>query len=370
MSSNLRVAIVHDYLNQMGGAERVVGVLHRMFPQAPIYTTVADRNKLLPELTDSDIRTTWMQKLPGIRKRYKQYFWLYPFAVRSMNLRDYDLVISSSSAFSKGVVVKGNTVHICYCHTPMRFAWDFSTYMEGSEVPVIQKQVAKWAMLPLRVWDKMTSRKIHHIVANSTVVQHRIENCYGRQAEIIYPPVDISRFQISDAEPGDYFLVVSRLVSYKRIDLAVEACTRLGKPLIIIGEGPDRKRLESLAGPTVTFMGRMPDDQVAQYMQQCRGFIFPGIEDFGITPLEANASGRPVVAFKGGGALDTVVPGVNGIFFEHQTADSLADALMEMNQTSWDPATIRNHAEQFSVAIFMRTFTQYIEKNREEFKAI
>jgi glycosyltransferase involved in cell wall biosynthesis len=239
--------------------------------------------------------------------------------------------------------------------------------MEGSEVSQIQRRVAKWAMLPLRIWDKITSRKIHHIVANSTVVQHRIEDCYGRQAEIIFPPVDISRFQISGAESEDYFLVVSRLVSYKRIDLAVEACTRLGKPLIIIGEGPDRKRLESLAGPTVIFMGRMPDDQVAYYMQQCQGFIFPGIEDFGITPLEANASGRPIIAFKGGGALDTVVPGVNGIFFERQTADSLVDALKEMNQISWDPSTIRNHAEQFSEAIFIQTFTQFIEKNREEF---
>ncbi|TFE27274.1 glycosyltransferase [Cohnella luojiensis] len=367
MNGNLRVAIVHDYLNQMGGAERVVSVLHRMFPQAPIYTTVADRNKLLPELKDADIRTTWMQKIPGILKRYKHFFWLYPFAVRFLNLQGYDLVISSSSAYSKGVVVKGKTVHICYCHTPMRFAWDFSTYMEGSEISAIQKWLAKWAMLPLRIWDKTTSLKIHHMIANSTVVQHRIESCYGRKAEVIFPPVDVSRFQISDADPGDYFLVVSRLVSYKRIDLAVEACTKIGKPLIIIGEGPDRKRLESLAGPTVTFMGRLPDDQVAYYMQHCRGFLFPGIEDFGITPLEANASGRPVVAFKGGGALDTIVPGVNGIFFDLQTADSLATALMDMDQTSWDPLTIRNHAEQFSVSIFIRTLFQYIDNNRKEF---
>ncbi|WEK54942.1 MAG: glycosyltransferase [Candidatus Cohnella colombiensis] len=363
MNSNLRVAIVHDYLNQMGGAERVVGVLHKMFPKAPIYTTVADRNKLLPELMDADIRTTWMQRLPGILKRYKQYFWLYPFAVQSMDLSGYDLVISSSSAYSKGVVVKDGAAHICYCHTPMRFAWDFNSYMQGNDVPRIQRWIAKWAMSPLRTWDRKTSNRIDHIVANSTIVQHRIAQCYGRDAQVIFPPVDVARFQIGATAPDDYFLVVSRLVSYKRIDLAVKACTTLGKRLLIIGEGPDRQRLEQMAGPTVQFLGRISDGQVALYMQKCRGFIFPGLEDFGITPLEANACGRPVIAYKGGGALDTINPGVNGIYFEQQTAESLANALQAMNELEWDAQTIRNHAEQFSVVQFVQSFSQYVASN-------
>ncbi|TDG00946.1 glycosyltransferase family 4 protein [Paenibacillus piri] len=365
----MKIAIVHDYLNQMGGAERVVGVLHRMLPDAPIYTTIADYDKLLPELKDADIRTTWMQSIPGIMKRFKHFFWLYPFAVRSMDLSGYDLVISSSSAYSKGAAVKGKTIHICYCHTPMRFAWDFAAYMEGNAVPDFQKRLIRWMMHPLRLWDKATSKSVHHLIANSTVVRQRIESCYDREATVIYPPVAVSRFQISKQKARDYFLVVSRLVSYKRIDLAVEACTKLGKQLIVIGDGPDRKRLESLAGPTVTFMGRLSDKQVAHYMQHCAAFIFPGIEDFGITPLEVNACGRPVVAFKGGGALDTIRPGINGRFFDRQTIDSLAEALAGINPSGWDSAAIRQHAEQFSEGVFMDAIARFIDSALGERKS-
>jgi len=361
MNRKPRIAIVHDYLNQAGGAERVVGVLHRMFPQAPIYTTIVDRESLLPELADADIRSTWMQRIPGILKRFKQYFWLYPFAVGSMDLRSYDLVISSSSAYAIGAPVRGSTVHLCYCHTPMRFAWNFSAYMEGNEVPAFQKWLARILVYPLRLWDKFISAKVNKIIANSSIVQKRIERCYGREATIIYPPVNISRFQISKAANEDYFLVLSRLVSYKRIDLAVEACTRMGKTLIVIGDGPDRKRLESLAGPNVTFMGRLPDAEVVHYMQHCQSLIFPGIEDFGITPLEINACGRPVVAFQGGGALDTIIPELNGVFFKQQTVESLVQALESIEHINWDAANIRRHAEQFSESEFIKKFSSLIE---------
>jgi glycosyltransferase involved in cell wall biosynthesis len=362
MNPKYKIAIVHDYLNQMGGAERVVELLHRMYPEAPIYTTIVDWDRLWPELRNADIRTTWMQKIPGILKRSKQFFWLYPFAIGSLNLRGYDLVISSSSAYAKGAPVKGKTIHLCYCHTPMRFAWDFSTYMEANEASKFQKVLAKWMMIPLRMWDKVTSKKIHRLIANSTVVKTRIATYYGRASIVIYPPVNISRFTIADNDIGDYFLVVSRLVSYKRIDLAVEACTKTGKKLVVIGDGPDRKKLELLSGPTVQFMGRLPDELVVHYMQHCQALIFPGVEDFGITPLEVNACGRPVVAFRGGGALDTVVPDVNGVFFEQQTVVSLIEGLDSMDQKKWNSLNIRKHAEEFSEAVFIKGLTELIEK--------
>ncbi|WP_235941342.1 glycosyltransferase [Paenibacillus puerhi] len=361
----LKVAIVHDYLNQMGGAERVVAVFHKMFPDAPIYTTIADRGILLKELQDADIRTTWMQRIPGVLQRFKQFFWLYPFAVQSMDLREYDLVLSSSSAYAKGVPISGKTVHICYCHTPMRFAWDFATYMEGMKVPAPVKWLASHTVKLLKQWDIRSTRRVHHLIANSSVVQQRIESCYDRQAVKIYPPVDIERYEMNPEPAGDYFLVVSRLVSYKKIDLAVQACSRLGKKLVVIGGGPDLERLRSLAGDSVQFTGRLPDEEVVRYMRNCRAFLFPGLEDFGITPLEANACGRPVIAYRGGGALDTVIPGVNGCYFAEQTVDSLAAALEEFELMSWNPLRIRQHAEKFSEQRFKEELLALVERHMQ-----
>jgi len=348
-----KVAIVHDYLNQAGGAERVVAVFRKMFPDAPIYTTIVDRSKLYPELRDAAIRTTFMQRIPGILKRFKLFFWLYPLAVRTIDVRDYDFILSSSSAYAKGVRKGRNAVHLCYCHTPMRFAWDFEGYMEGMAVPRAAKAAAKLLTYPLRAWDRANSRRVDRLVANSTVVQDRIGRYYGIHAPVIHPPVDVDRFAVAEGPPEDYFLVVSRLVSYKRIDLAVTACTRAGKRLVVIGDGPDRKRLESLAGPSVTFLGRQSDEEVVRRMQRCRALLFPGEEDFGITPLEANACGRPVIAYAGGGALDTIRPGVNGLFFERQAPEELERALRDFESCEWDGEAIRRHAESFRERVFM-----------------
>ncbi|MUT68056.1 glycosyltransferase [Paenibacillus sp. NEAU-GSW1] len=350
--SQARVAIVHDYLNQMGGAERVVGVLHRMFPEAPIYTTIADRNKLLPELREAAIHTTWMQRIPRIKRFFKLFFWLYPFAVRSIDLREYDIVISSSSAYAKGVRISRDGVHICYCHAPMRFAWDFEGYMEQVSLPKLIKTFAKAIAMPLRAWDKANSKKADRVIANSTVVKQRIKQYYGLDAPVVYPPVELKRFAVCEEHPEPYYLIVSRLVSYKRIDLAVEACTRLNKRLVIVGDGDDRARLERLAGPTVEFRGRRSDEEVASCMGRCQALLFPGLEDFGITPLEANACGRPVIAFRGGGALDTIVSGLNGLFFNEQTVESLAEAIEEGERWTWEPQAIRKHAEKFNERIF------------------
>ncbi|MEI7026125.1 glycosyltransferase [Paenibacillus sp. y28] len=360
-----RVAIVHDYLNQMGGAERVVAVMHGMFAAAPIFTTIADRGKLLPEMQRADIRTTWMQRIPGILRRFKFYFWLYPLAVRSLPLQDYDIILSSSSAYAKAAAGQ-RAVHVCYCHTPMRFAWEFESYMEGMGVHPMLKRLASWMMSPLRRWDVATSRRVDYFIANSTAVRERIRRCYGRDAAVIYPPVATSRFSVSPEPPGGYYLIVSRLVSYKRLDLAVQACTRLGRRLVVIGDGPDRQRLESLAGPEVQFLGRLPDDQVVGYMQRCRALLFPGLEDFGITPLEVNACGRPVIAFRGGGALDTIQPGVNGLFFDEPSADSVAAAIERCEQSEWDPGVIRAHACRFDQERFTAQLRCFIEEAVEK----
>ncbi|MFD2328435.1 glycosyltransferase family 4 protein [Cohnella sp. GCM10020058] len=352
-----RVAIVHDYLNQMGGAERVVASLLRMYPDAPVFTTIADRSRLPADLRAADIRTTWMQRIPGINKRFKLFFWLYPLAVRSMDLSGYDLIVSSSSAYAKGVRVPEGAVHLCYCHTPMRFAWDFENYVKDMELSAPVKKLSGLMIVPLRRWDAANTAGVDELIANSSIVQERIREHYGRQATIIHPPVDTERFDLGGAEEraaGDYYLVVSRLVSYKRIDVAVEACSLLGERLIVVGDGPDRERLARLAGPNVSFRGRLPDHEVERLMRGCRALLFPGVEDFGITPLEVNACGRPVIAYREGGAQDTIRQGLNGLFFDKQTRESLARTLLGFQSWTWDSARIRAYAAGFGEERFER----------------
>jgi glycosyltransferase involved in cell wall biosynthesis len=347
----MKVALVHDYLNQAGGAERVLGVLHRMFPEAPIYTTILDRHALWPPLRDADIRTSWMQHLPGLRRHFKKYLPLYPRAVEGFDLRAYDLVISSSSAFAKGARVRPGAQHVCYCHTPMRFAWDFDRYIAREGFP----PGTRLALLPiiryLRRWDLTTKDRPHFYIANSSAVQQRIRTTYGRASEIVYPPVDTTRY-VPSTTTENYYLVVARLNGYKRIDLAVEAFNALGCPLLIIGDGPQRARLQRIAGPTVHFAGRLSDGEVARHLARCRGLVFPGEEDFGIAPIEAALSGRPVVAFKAGGALDTVQDGCTGVFFEEASPRALIDAVHRCEDIAWDSTYLRTHGEQFSEQAF------------------
>lgn len=367
----MKVAIVADYLTQKGGAERVVGVLHRMYPDAPIYTSVLNKEQLWDDLKDADIRTTWMQYLPGIKRHFKLFFWLYPFAFRSICIREYDIVISSSCAYAKGVRLEaganGNKpVHICYCHTPMRFAWDFERYIAKETRFKILKTIARIIILLLRRWDLAVNENVDIFIANSNVVLKRIQKIYQRDATVIYPPVDIERFLNNPVEsdkiiPEPYFLVVSRLVSYKRIDLAVEACTKLGQPLFVIGEGSDRKRLESLAGPSIRFLGWQSEEVTRSYMTKCTAFIFPGEEDFGITPVEVNAAGRPVIAYHAGGALDTVIDGVTGIFFKEQDVDSLTEAIERVNNYSWDPQYISEQAKRFERNTFEKSLIDLVQ---------
>jgi glycosyltransferase involved in cell wall biosynthesis len=365
----MKVALVHDYLNQMGGAERVVLALHEIFPDAPLYTSIYDPKRVDAAFQKIDVRTTFMQKLPLVKKHHQPFLPLYPFAMERLDLRGYDLVLSSSSAFGKGVVTRPETMHICYCHTPMRWCWNYDEYVERERLGRIARSILPFLITGLRVWDQMSATRVDHFIANSPVVADRIQKYYRRDAVVIPPPVEASRFAFDPTiMPEEYFLIVSRFMPYKRIDLAIEACNRLQLPLVIIGSGRDENRLKSIAGPTIRFMGRLTDEEVLHYYAHCRAFILPGEEDFGITPLEAQSSGRPVIAYGAGGALASVVEGVTGTFFQTQTVESLAAALASFDERIYDPQTIRNHALEFDKPRFHRRILQFIEAKMSEGK--
>ncbi len=356
-----RIALVHDYFIQMGGAERVAEALHQIVPSAPLYTTVALAHRLTPGLRTAAIHTSFMQHMPGIESRFRQYFMLYPWAVERLDLARYDLIVSSSSGYGKGVHRGARAVHVCYCHTPMRWAWRYDDYAAREEFGMFSRVALPALLSGLRWWDRRASRQPDYYIANSHVVAARIRQIYGREAVVIPPPIDVDRFQ-PDTVVDDYYLVLSRLMPYKRIDLAVEACTKLNRPLVVIGDGPDRKRLESIAGPSVEFLGRVSDATVKRFASRCRALLFPGEEDFGMTPLEINAAGRPVVAYRAGGALETVVEGKTGIFFDQPTSTSLIAAIEQFEQCQWDTRVLRQHAEGFSYPIFAARMLEFLTK--------
>jgi glycosyltransferase involved in cell wall biosynthesis len=366
----MKVALVHDYLNQMGGAERVVLAFHEMFPDAPLYTSIYAPDRVDAAFRNIDIRTSFMQRLPLVKKHHQPFLPLYPFAMERLDLRGYDLVLSSSSAFGKGVIIKPGTMHICYCHTPMRWCWNYDEYVEREGLGRLSRAVLPFIITGLRVWDQTTAMRVDHFIANSPVVAERIAKYYRRDSVVIPPPVDVDRFHFDPAsQPEDYFLIVSRLLPYKRIDLAIQACNTLQLPLVIIGSGRDEARLKRLAGPTIHFMGRLSDDEVLHYYAHCRALILPGEEDFGITPLEAQASGRPVIAYGAGGALASVIDGVTGKFFAAQTVESLSSALDAFDERDYDPRAIRNHALEFDTPRFHRRMLQFIEAKMSAGKA-
>lgn len=365
-----KVAIVHDYLNQRGGAERVVAVLHEMFPRAPIFTSIVDRGSLLPELKEADIRASWMQRLPGVLKYFKHYVLFYPSAIESFDLSGYDIIISSSSAFAKGAVKGKGALHVCYCYTPMRFAWNFEGYMGKESVSPVAKAALPFFMRRLKKWDIDTSSRPDFYIAISSIVKERIKKCWGRESTVIFPPVETAKFSSAPlpAGPGKYYLAVSRLNAYKRLDLAIDAFNSMKLPLIIAGEGPAKQALKAMSGPTIEFAGRVDDKDLPKLYAGCKALIFPGEEDFGLTPLEANAAGRPVIAYRAGGALDTVADGVSGVFFNEQTLASLVKAVTQFERTSkrFDPARIREHALKFDKAVFMEKIREFIAQRYSE----
>lgn len=357
----MKIAVVHDYFTQLGGAEKVAEELYNLLPGADLFATVALSRTMPDSLKGVKVRTSWMQKLPLMDKYYRLYFMLYPFAVRSLDLSGYDLVISSSSGYVKGVRVDLNAIHICYCHTPMRWAWSFDSYSSRENFGGGLTALLTALIRALRLWDEGAARQPDHFIANSKVVADRIMRAYGRYAEVIPPPIDIERFQPS-SEQGDYYIVLARLVSYKRIDLAVSACTRLKKRLLVIGAGTALKSLKAEAGPTVEFLGRLSDQDVERYVSRCRALIFPGEEDFGMSPVEVAAAGRPTIAFRAGGAVETVEENVSGLFFDEQTPESLMEAISRFEQQEWSPDLIRKHAEQFSREVFHARLTRFLQR--------
>ncbi len=335
----MHVAIVHDYLNQYGGAERVLEALHESYPDAPVYTSIYDREAMPAAYRTWDIRTSWMQRLPGWRRYFRHYMLLYPSAFESFDFKGYDLILSSSSAFAKGVIPGPGTRHVCYCHTPMRFAWRTDSYVERENIGGFGRITLSILLTYVRLWDAMASARVDTFVANSREVAGRIQRYYRREAAVVPPPVDLPPYQAVPQE--DFYVAGGRLIPYKRLDLAVQAFTALRLPLKIFGDGRDRARLKAMAGPNIEFLGFISEEQRRDLFARCQGFVFPGEEDFGITPLEAMAAGRPVIAFAGGGALDTVLEGMTGRFFHTPDSAALAAAVAASRTDKYDPLAIR-----------------------------
>ena len=365
------VALVHDWLTGMRGGERCLEVFAELFPAADLYTLLHVPGSVSPAIESRRIVTSFIQRLPQAERRYRHYLPLFPAAVRAFDLSGYDLVLSSSHAVAKGVRVPPGALHVCYCFTPMRYVWDLYDDYFGARASLAARltmpPVAAW----LRRWDRRTAAGVHHFVAISRFVADRIRRAYGREADVIYPPVDVSRFRV-DEGPGEFYLVVSALTPYKRVDLAVEACNRLGRRLLVVGSGPEEPRLRALAGPTVELLGWRDDAQIAELYARCRALLFPPLEDFGITPLEAMAAGRPVIAFGEGGARETVVglgegEPPTGLFFARQRVEDLTEAIrrFEASAPQFEPKALRRRAEAFDRPLFRERVHAYLRARVE-----
>lgn len=350
----MRVAFVHDHLVQHGGAERVLAAMQAMWPDAPTYTLRYDPTTMDGMFGHRDIRTSFLQRLPFGKRFFRWLLPLMPVATESYDLSDFDIVISNSSAFSKGVITAPHTIHICYCHTPTRYLWsDTGSYVEELRVPGFIKAVLPSVLHKLRTWDRLAADRVDHFVANSETVKRRIQKYYRKDSTVIYPPVDVDSFQISDA-PKTYYLAGGRLVAYKRFDMIVDAFTKTGKPLKIFGTGPMEAELKRRAGKNIEFVGRVSDEERARLFAHAIAFINPQEEDFGLTVIESMAAGRPVIAYRRGGAIETVIEDVTGQLFDEQTWEELASVLLHFDHTKFDPAKIRAHAEQFATQVFRK----------------
>jgi glycosyltransferase involved in cell wall biosynthesis len=356
-----KVALIHYWLVAMRGGERVLEALCELYPQADIYTHAYDPSAIQGPIREHRIRTTFVDRLPMARRHYKKYLPLMPLALEQLDLREYDLVISSESGPAKGVLTRPGQVHLCYCHTPMRYAWDMHReYAEQSGAPM--RLLAAPVMHYMRLWDVAAANRVDDFAANSRNVAGRIAKHYRRPARVIHPPVDVEAFAATgEADPDGPYLFVGQLVRYKRADLAIRACASLGRRLVVVGEGEDKRALERLAGPSVEFRGRLEGTELARAYRDCRALLFPGEEDFGIVPVEAMAAGRPVIAFGRGGALETVVEDESGLFFHEASAESLKEAILrfESMESRFDWKKIANHAKSFDKAVFRKQISEW-----------
>lgn len=363
----MNVALAHDHLFQIGGAEQVLRAIHSLYPHAPLYTLICSpdaRNFF----KNADIHTSVLQKLPGGVSYFKYYLQFMPVAWEQFDFSEYDVVISSSSAFVKGLITGTKTLHISYCHTPTRYLWsDRVEYVESLRMPRLAKAYLLQALTKLRAWDEHASARVDYYIANSQFVANRIKKYYRRESTIIYPPVPVQSFTVAE-NIGEYYLVVSRLRPYKRVDLAIEAFNRLRLPLRIIGSGEEYGYLKRMAKSNISFLGEVTDEERNKQLSHCRALIHPQEEDFGISVIEAMASGRPVIAFRAGGAMETIVDGKTGVFFEDQTWESLAYAVLTAAKTQFDKMYIRRHAEQFDVSKFNSAVRSFVEEKYQEYR--
>ncbi len=360
----MRTAIVHDWLTGMRGGERVLEIFCELFPDADIYTLFYFPEKISNSIQKHHIIKSRLQSFPFVRRHYRKLLPLFPAAIESFDLSAYDLVISTSHAVAKGAVPGTDAISICYCHTPMRYIWDmFDTYFRSPETSAYLKYAMMFFRDYLQHWDKTTSSRVNYFIANSRFVAARISKYYERTATVINPPVDIDTFSLANTTPGDYYLIVSALAPYKRIDLAIDAFNRTGKKLVIIGDGQDYEKLKARAEDNIEFLGKITSDaEVCRYYQQSRALIFPGVEDFGLTPLESQACGRPVIAYARGGVLETVIEGITGHFFSEQTVDALINAVYEFEGMDFYADDIRGHASQFGKEVMKQKLISFFSQ--------
>lgn len=358
----MNLALIHEHLAQNGGAEYVLKVMQQTYPEAPTYTILHDRKRSDPSFHSKDIRTSFIQRMPFGVSKYQWYFTLMPHAVEHFNLDAFDVVLSSCSAYAKGVITRPDAIHICYCHSPTRYLWsDTHRYVEELSVNRLVKRAIPHFLHRLRIWDQLAAQRVDRFLANSETVQQRIAKYYRRESTVVYPPVDISAFTPGDGG-GGYYLIGGRLVSYKRYDVAVQAFNKLGIPLVIFGSGPEEKRLRAMAKPNISFTGRVSAERLAELYRNAIAFLHPQEEDFGIAAVESLASGRPVIAYNRGGATETITDGVTGAFIDEQSWEALADTVLRFNPSRFEPAVLRRHAEQYAPERFQERIRSIVNE--------
>lgn len=367
----MKIALVHDYLVQYGGAERVLETLAEIFPDAPIYTLLYDKEKMNGAFKGKIIKTSFLQKIPFAKKYHRLFLALMPLAVERFDLSGFDLIISDSSSYAKGVIKPANSIHICYCHTPMRYAWDYTDkYIKESSYPKMVKLFLPLVINFVKKWDFKAAQRPDYFIANSGFIADKIKKYYKREADVIYPPVEIkvqssmptgrqAKFKVQSGE--DYYLIVSRLMPYKRVDLAIEAFNELGLKLKIVGDGPDGERLKKIAKDNVDFVGTRHDGELAGFYENCKAFIMPQEEDFGIAAVEAQMYGKPVIAFRSGGACESVIENKTGVFFNKQNKDSLISAIRKFEGLKFNAEEIKFQAQKFSKEEFKNKIKNFIE---------
>jgi len=358
----LKIAYVHDWLTGMRGGENVLEQMVEVLGPRDLYTLVSIPENLSNRILECEIHSSWVQNLPFSKSKHQVYLPLFPLAIESFDLSDYDLVISTSHCVAKGCVSGSKTLHWSYLHTPVRYAWEFSkAYRDSLGSNPLVRWIWALTMHYLRIWDVSSTNRVDFYTCNSRNVQQRIRRCYAKEAQVLYPPADTSRFEWKSGNSRDYYLAFGALVPYKRIDLVVEAFRDSGRKLVVAGSGPEESRLREMAGgSSVEVIGRVDSQKVVELYQNARAFVFPGEEDFGITPLEAQSCGTPVIAFGKGGALETVIDGKTGVFFREQTVSSMLEAIEEFESREWDAGLCREQAQRFSNEVFQQNFQKSI----------